>query len=303
MAESIAYLNGAYVDPSQLTLAVNDMGFVMGATVSERLRTFGGQLFRWEAHLDRLTHSLEVIGLDYPGHRQELLTAATRLVEQNHALLDPADDLGLCILVTPGAGHHDKRKPTVCLYTYPLPFQDWLPWYHQGAKLIVSQVRQVPANCWPGDLKCRSRMHYYLADREAAEQQPGARALLLDQDGYVSEASTANLIIYRSAEGLVSPLSSKTLPGISLATVRELAEQLSLDWIERDLQVSDVEQADEVMLCSTSPCIWAVTEFNGQAISDGTPGLTVKSLLAAWTAMVGVEIEKQASQFVNRTTS
>ena len=181
MAEPIAYLNGAYVDPSQLTIAINDMGFVMGATVSERLRTFGGQLFRWEAHLDRLTHSLEVVGLDFPEHRQELMAVATKLVEQNHSLLDPADDLGLCILVTPGVGHPDERKPTVCLYTYPLPFQDWLPWYRQGAKLIVSQVRQVPARCWPGDLKCRSRMHYYLADREAAQQQPGARALLLDQ--------------------------------------------------------------------------------------------------------------------------
>lgn len=303
MAEPIAYLDGTYVDPSQLTIAINDMGFVMGATVSERLRTFGGQLFRWEAHLDRLTHSLEVIGLDLPGHRQELSAAASRLVEQNHALLDPADDLGLCILVTPGAGYHDEKKPTVCLYTYPLPFQDWLPWYRQGAKLIVSKVRQVPANCWPGDLKCRSRMHYYLADREAAEQQPGARALLLDQEGHVSEASTANLLIYCAAEGLISPPSSKTLPGISLATVRELAKGLSLDWTERDLQVSDVEQADEVMLCSTSPCIWAVTEFNRQPVSDGQPGPVSKQLLAAWSDMVGVSIEEQASQFANRTTS
>ena len=303
MAEPIAYLNGTYVDPSQLTIAINDMGFVMGATVSERLRTFGGQLFRWEAHLDRLTHSLEVVGLDFPGHRQELMAAATRLVEQNYSLLDPVDDLGLCILVTPGVGSSGERKPTTCLYSYPLPFQDWLPWYRQGAKLLVSQVRQVPASCWPGHLKCRSRMHYYLADQEAAQQQPGARALLLDQEGHVSEASTANLVIYRSEEGLVSPPSSKTLPGISLATVRELAEQLSIDWIERDLQVSDVEQADEVMLCSTSPCIWAVTELNRQPIGAGKPGPTVERLLAAWSAMVGVEIESQASQFANRTTS
>ncbi|HIA18247.1 MAG TPA: hypothetical protein EYN70_02310, partial [Planctomycetaceae bacterium] len=288
MGEPIAYLNGTYVDPAELTIAVNDVGFVMGATVSERLRTFAGQLFRWEAHLARLARSLEVVGLDLPGHQQELMKAATKVVQHNYSLLDPADDLGLSVLVTPGVGSAGDRTPTICLYSYPLPFQDWLPWYRQGAQLMVSQVRQVPASCWPGELKCRSRMHYYLADREAAQKQPGSRALLLDQEGYVSEASTANLLIYRSQEGLVSPPPSKTLPGISLATVRELAEQLSIDWIERDLQVSDVEQADEVMLCSTSPCIWAVTEFNRQPIGDGKPGPTVERLLAAWSAMVGV---------------
>ena len=301
MGEPIAYLNGTYVDPAELTIAVNDVGFVMGATVSERLRTFAGQLFRWEAHLDRLARNLEVVGLDFPGHQQELMKAATKVVQHNYSLLDPADDLGLSVLVTPGVGTAGDRTPTICLYSYPLPFQDWLPWYRQGAQLMVSQVRQVPASCWPGELKCRSRMHYYLADREAARQQPGARALLLDQEGYVSEASTANLLIYRSQEGLVSPPPSKTLPGISLATVRELAEQLSIDWIERDLQVSDVEQADEVMLCSTSPCIWAVTEFNRQPIGAGKPGPTVERLLAAWSDMVGVSIQQQASQFANRT--
>lgn len=305
MAASIAYSNGNYVDPFQLTIAMNDMGFLMGATVSERLRTFRGQLFRWPAHLDRLSQSLQVIGVDLPGHRQQLTAAAEKVVRHNHRLLDAEDDLGMCILVTPGevvaGGSVSPVEPTICLYSYPLPFADWLSWYQQGASLMVTQIHQVPANCWPGDLKCRSRMHYYLADREAAQLQPGARALLLDQDGYVSEASTANLLIYRSGEGLLSPPRSKILPGISISVVRELAEQLSINWIERDLTVADVSEADEVMLCSTSPCVWAVTEFNRQPIADGQPGPTVRRLLDCWSETVGVSIQQQAAQFAQRT--
>ena len=64
MADAIAYFNGSYVDPSRLTIAMNDMGFLMGTTVSERVRTFQGKLFRWEAHLDRLAHSLQIIDLE-----------------------------------------------------------------------------------------------------------------------------------------------------------------------------------------------------------------------------------------------
>ena len=307
MAESIAYFNGTFVDPAKLTIAMNDLGFLMGATISERLRTFGGQLFRWDAHLDRLGSSLEIIGIDLPGHRQELTTAAAELIQHNHQLLDPADDLGLCILVTPGEVVPGEgpagTKPSVCLYSYPLSFGDWLPWYQQGAALMVSRVRQIPANCWPGNLKCRSRMHYYLADQEAIRYQPTARALLLDQDGYVSEASTANVVIYRAAEGLISPHRSKVLPGISISVVRELAEQLSINWREEDLSVADVAEADEVMLCSTSPCVWAVTEFNRAPIADGKPGPTVQKLLDCWSAAVGVPIQEQAVQFAHRTVS
>ncbi|MEO2023171.1 MAG: aminotransferase class IV [Pirellulaceae bacterium] len=304
MAAAIAYLNGDYVDPSRLTIAMNDMGFLMGTTVSERVRTFQGNLFRWEAHLDRLARSLQVIDVELPDYRSLLTAAVEKVVEHNYRLLDPADDLGLCILITPGelaaADAHEETQPTVCVYSYPLPFRDWVPWYTDGVPLMVSQVRQVPANCWPGDLKCRSRMHYYLADQEVAREQPGARALLLDQEGYVSEASTANVVTFRSSEGLVTPPRLKTLPGISLAVVRELAEQLSMNWVERDLTVDDMAEAEEIMLCSTSPCIWAVTEFNCQPVGDGKPGVTWKTLLARWSDMVGVSIRQQAEQFAQR---
>ena len=307
MADAIAYFNGSFVDPSRLTIAMNDMGFLMGTTVSERVRTFQGDLFRWEAHLDRLAHSLQIIDLELPDYRSRLTAAVEKVVEHNYRLLDAGDDLGLCILITPGelaaADTNKETQPTVCIYSYPLPFQDWAPWYTNGVQLMVSQVRQVPANCWPGDLKCRSRMHYYLADQEVARAQPGARALLLDQEGYVSEASTANVVIFRSSEGLVTPPRLKTLPGISLAVVRELAEQLSMNWVERDLTVDDVAEADEVMLCSTSPCIWSVTEFNRQPVGDGKPGITWRTLLDRWSDMVGLSICQQAEQFAQRSSS
>ena len=64
MNEAQAYLNGRFVPCTQASIPISDAGFVLGATVSEQLRTFGGKLFRLEAHLERLAHSLEVVGLD-----------------------------------------------------------------------------------------------------------------------------------------------------------------------------------------------------------------------------------------------
>ena len=283
---------------------MNDIGFVQGVSVAERLRTFGGKLFRIEQHLQRLARSLEIVGIDLPQDLAELGSMAERLVAENHALLANGDDLGLCLFVTPGVSgwlaDAVPPGPTVCMHTYPLPFHQFAHFYEQGQPLVVSKVRQVPTTCWPSELKCRSRMHYYLADKEAATAQPGARALLLDADGFVSEASTANIVIYQRDEGLISPPREKILPGVSIGVLEELAEATWVPFFYRDLTVEELLAADEAMLCSTSPCVWPVTQLGGQQIGKGKPEYAFRRLLGAWNDLVGIDIEAQAKRFSAR---
>ncbi|HTU25596.1 MAG TPA: aminotransferase class IV, partial [Pirellulales bacterium] len=144
------------------------------------------------------------------------------------------------------------------------------------------------------------RMHYYLADAEAARIDPESRAVLLDEQGFITESTTANLLVYTAGEGLVGPPHEKVLPGISLAVLVELAASAGIPYTERDLLPSDVAAADEVLLCSTSVSVLPVTRFNGQAIGRGRPGPVQESLLAAWSQLVGVDILAQANRFATR---
>ena len=64
MPEPKAYLNGHWIAAAEARLPVSDGGFVQGTTVAEQLRTFGGQLFRLEAHVDRLLRSLAIVEFD-----------------------------------------------------------------------------------------------------------------------------------------------------------------------------------------------------------------------------------------------
>ena len=64
MSEPIAYYNGQFIAQADLAVEVYDAGFVLGTTISEQLRTFAGRLFRLDQHLDRLFHSLDVVGVD-----------------------------------------------------------------------------------------------------------------------------------------------------------------------------------------------------------------------------------------------
>jgi branched-subunit amino acid aminotransferase/4-amino-4-deoxychorismate lyase len=143
-------------------------------------------------------------------------------------------------------------------------------------------------------------MHYYLADQLARRADPGSRAVLLDQEGYVSEASTANILIYRESHGLCSPPLHRILPGVSLTVLHELAEGLGLGLHYEDFRMADMARADEILLCSTSPCVWPATRLNGQPVGEGTAGPIFRRLLGAWSDRVGLDIAAQAQRFAGR---
>lgn len=303
----IAYLDGRWLAADRLCLSPTDAGFVLGVAVAEQLRTFRGELFHLEEHLDRLEHSLEIVGFRPSIGRESLAEAARRLAAANHARLDDGDDLGLGIVVTPGtyAAYADGgvAGPTVLMHTYPLPFRLWAEKYEAGQSVVVTDVRQVPPECWPPGLKCRSRMHYYLADRRAEAVEPGARAVLLDAEGRLTEASTANLVIYLRSEGLISPPLERILPGISLARLSELAGRLGVSMVYRDMMPSEAAEADEILLTSTPFCLLPVTRFQGRPVGRSGPGEVYRALLAEWSRELGVDIAAQAKRFARRASA
>ena len=298
MNQPVAFFNGEFRPTSELALSVDDLGLLQGVAVSERLRTFRGNIFRLDDHLDRLAKSLDMIDVTLEYSSERIGQLAQELIDRNDSLLGAGDDLGLSLFVTPGI--LAAAQPTLGIHCYPLPFGQWAFYYTTGQALTETGVRQVPASCWPLALKCRSRMHYYLADKLADKTDPGSRAVLLDQEGFVSEASTANIVLYREDSGLVSPPLHRILPGVSLSVLAELANSLKIPWHYQDFRLDDLAAADEILLCSTSPCVWPVRRLNGQRAGRGASGPVFQRLLSAWSELVGLDIAAQAQQFADR---
>lgn len=300
MTEPLVYLNGRMRPASQAGLAIYDAGIVLGATVTEMTRTFRGRLFRLEDHLDRLYRSLKYVRIDIGLSPQELTEISEELVAHNSGLLAEGEELGLIHFVTPGeyrtyagsAGGAPAAGPTVCVHTFPLPYELWAEKLQQGARLVTPSIRHVPPQCYDPKIKYRSRMHYYLADQEARAADPAATALLLDLDGNVTETSGANFLIVERGT-IVAPTLRNTLPGVSRRTVIELAAKLGIPFVERDFQVYDVMTADEAFLSSTPFCVMPVSHVNGAAVGDGVPGPIVDRLQRAWSEHVGLDIVEQ----------
>ncbi len=300
MSEPLVYLNEKLLPASQAHLAIFDAGVVLGATVTEMTRTFRHRPWRLHDHLDRLFRSLRYTRMEIGISREQLAKISEELVANNARLIHAQDELGLIHFVTAGeyptyagsAGRAARTRPTVCAHTFPLPFELWAKKMQTGIHLITPSIRHVPPQCYDPKMKYRSRMHYYLADQEARLVDLDASALLLDLQGNVTETSGANFLIVEKGT-IVSPTTVNTLPGISRAMVIELAGKLGIPFMERDIQVYSVMNADEALLTSTPYCVMPVTKINGALIGAGKPGPMFRRLQEAWSEAVGLDIGGQ----------
>ncbi|HUG90346.1 MAG TPA: aminotransferase class IV [Planctomycetaceae bacterium] len=296
MKAPIAYLRGQFLPLAEAKLPVHDLG-LQGMAVTETVRTFGHRPFRIDDHLDRLAASLDMAAIDLPMPFDELRSISLQVIDHNAPLIAPGDDLGLTLFVTAGlnltylgAGALDEcRRPTVGVHTWRLPVELWVERRRTGQHLVTPDVRQIPAECLDPRIKSRSRLHWHVADAQARAVDPQASALLLSAEGFVTETATANFFIVRDG-AMLTPRMGAALAGVSQAVVRELACELRIEYLEADLRPADVESADEAFTSSTPYCLLPAVRFNNRPIGNGAPGTVYAKLLAAWSNLVGVDL-------------
>lgn len=311
MTEPLAYLNGAYLPLSQVHLNINDAGFIWGATVTDLVRTFRHQLFRLDAHLIRFRKSCELARIPQRLDDDQLAGIAQELVRHNAKLIQPTQDLCLCMFATPGEigyyvgkpGGPGAGLPTLCMHTFPLPFERYARLIREGAKLLIAQTRQVSSWSITPAIKHRSRLHFWLADQEVHQRDSKAIALLRrSEPGYpfrymVTETATANFLLVKGYR-VLSPPYHAILEGISRSVVEELCGELGLEFEEEDLTDEECKQATEAMLCSTPYCLAPVSHIDDQPIP--WPGPVFQQLIAAWNRKVGLDIWGQICSEADR---
>ena len=298
MSEPLVYLHGRLLPASQANLALQDAGFVMGATVTDLCRTVHHRLYRWDDHLARFHKSCRAAQLTPPVSGGELTRLAHELMAHNAALLTANEDLALVLFITPGiigyygglAAGAGEAPPTFGMHTFPLPLARYRRLWREGAHLAVPATRQVPAACVGPHIKHRSRLHWWLADRELHNLHPGATAVLLDENGRLTETATANLLLVQKGT-VLSPLRANILPGISLQVVEELCRDQGIPFVEKPLTICDAQSADEILLTSTPYCLCGVSRWGGQAVP--WPGPMLQLLLAVWSGKIGLDIRAQ----------
>jgi len=302
MTEPIAYLNGSYIPASQCKLPIYDLGIVLGAAVTDFLRTFHGQPFRMDEHIQRFYRSCKYAHIVPPVSLEESAAITEHLVAENRKL-QPGCEIGVVYYMTAGenaiyagaAGLSADLRPTYVQHTFPLPFQLWRNVFLQGVHCVTPAPRHWPPQCLSSKIKNRNRLHMWIGEQEAHLADPKAVPLFLDIHGNLTETGGSNFLIYKDG-AVISPKRSNILWGISLTVVIELLREFNIPFIEDDIQVYDAVNAEEAWLPTTPYCLGPVVKINGTTIADGKPGPLWRRLIDRWSQIVNKDIYTEITQ-------
>ena len=311
--QSVISINRDLFSREDAKISVYDHGFLYGDGVFEGIRIYGNNIFRLERHIDRLYRSASVIDLDVGWTKQELIDEIRRVIrewaDRNHVDLK-ANNKPLYSRVVISRGEGDLGldplkcpKPnvivivdTITLYSEAL--------YENGLSLATTTIRRNSPDSLPPQVKSLNYLNNILAkidannnfsgenDRtsvpvETAPRKRAAEAILLNQQGFVAEATADNIFIVLNGELITPPVTDGALPGITRGTVLELAREKKIcPCREGHMTIADLFNAEECFLTGTAARVIAVTKIDGRTIGDGKPGAITQKLKHAYESII-----------------
>ena len=182
-----------------------------------------------------------------------------------------------------GVRVHDLEDDLLIFVT---PFGPYLD-IDQGARCQTSTWRRVEDTSIPARAKNTGiYVNSALAKTEATENGFD-EAIMLNQDGHVSEGSGENIVVIRNGRLYTPARSDNVLEGITLDTVVELAQnELGLDVVERTIDRSELYVADEVFMTGTAAHVTPIIEVDRRAVGDGQVGPIAKRLQELYFAAI-----------------
>ena len=277
-------IDGVLRPLERATVSVTDRGFLYGDSVFETLRTYGGEPFALDRHLERLERSAARVHIDLPVSKDELGG------EIRHAVLGAGNaESYVRVTVTRGSGELGldpalAGAPLRVILVTPLaPPEATL--YETGISAITHAARRVSDGTDAAGAKIGNYLVSVLAMREA-KAVGAAEALIVDGAGRVVEGATSNVFFVTRGTLVTPPEEMGILPGITRATLLEVATTLGVPVEFRAPLVQDLARLDEVFITSSIRELLAVVRVDGVAVGDGAPGPLFVKLLAAFRSAV-----------------
>jgi len=276
--ELLIYIDGKFYPESEAKISVFDHGFLYGDGVFEGIRSYNGVVFKLKEHIDRLYNSAKAIMLDIPMTKDEMIEAVLETLRRNGL-----KDAYIRLVVTRGKGDLglDPRKcpkPSVIIITVPL-----LQLYDEkvrerGMSMIVSWVRRDSVDATTHEIKSLNYLNSILAKIEA--NNAGAdEAIILDPNGFICEATGENIFIVKDGKLFTPPSTSGALPGITASVIKEIAQKLGYQVIEKGITVAELYNADEAFLTGTAAEVMPIREVNKRQIGEGKMGPVTRRIL------------------------
>ncbi|HIC75151.1 MAG TPA: aminotransferase class IV [Candidatus Poseidoniales archaeon] len=264
-------VNGELLRRPDAKISVLDAGFLLGDGVWEAFRLHRGVLVFLDDHLDRLWHGAEVIDLEMPLSREQLVGRIEEVIEANEMY----DGVHIRLIVTRGLKPTPYQAPWVIS---SLPTIVIIPEHKRadirraenGIRLVTVDVIRGPQNVQDPRINSLSK-HNCIAGCIDAARKGGDEGLILDPNGNVASCNSTHFFIVRDDEVWTSS-GEYCLNGITRRKVLDICGANGIAAFERDFTIDDVRSADEAFVTGTFAGVTPVIEFDGEEMSAGVRG-------------------------------
>ena len=272
------YLDGEYVAQEKALVSVFDHGVLYGDGVFEGIRAYHNHVFKLDEHIKRLYESAHTIGMDPGISRAEMAEIVIETCRRNNLR-----DAYIRLVVTRGKGDlgldpRNCTKPTIfCIAATITLYPEAL--YEKGLNLVTVPTRRNLNESCTARVKSLNYLNNIYAKMEA-NLQNAPEGVLLNNEGYVAEATGDNIFIVKNGKLVTPPISAGILEGVTRNCVLELARAKGIDAREENFTRMDMYIADEIFLTGTAAEIIPAVKYDGRIIGDGKVGQMTKQLIA-----------------------
>jgi len=257
------FLNGEFIQEEEARVSVFDRGFLYGDGVFETLRVYNGKPFLLDRHLGRLAHSLGGLYINDPYDFEQWYDYVKELIVRNNA-----KESILRIQVSRGVGKRGYTSSGNYSPTAVISLHDAPPVNDKGHQLDLIAASGILADHDPlSTLKTSNKLVNIIAMREA-ERAEAHDAVLFNGQGYTTETSSSNIFIILEGKLYTPPLASGCLAGITRGYVLELAAELGIDSLQKDLELEQLKNSEGFFLTNSIQEIQPVKSLNGDSINQ-----------------------------------
>jgi branched-chain amino acid aminotransferase len=283
--QGCAYIDGAYVAPSEAKISIFDWGFLHSDATYDVAHVWQGRFFRLTDHIERFFASLDRLRLD-PGKTRDEVRAVMHECVHRSGLADAYVEV-LCTRGMPQPGSRDPRTCRNRFMAFAIPFV-WLAdpaKQARGINLIVSAVQRIA----PQSIDPRIKNYHWLDMVTAlfdAYERGGETVVLVNAHGDLAEGPGFN--VFAVVDGVLTTPDHGVLEGVSRRTVIEMARAAGIPLRVGPLPVAALRAATEVFLSSTGGGVVGVSQVDGAPVGGraaGAFGPITRQLQAAYWAL------------------
>jgi len=280
----LIYVNGQFVPEDEAKVSVFDHGFLYGDGIFEGIRAYHNSVFCLKEHVDRLYDSAKAINLEIPLSKEEMGEVILETCRCNNMR-----DAYIRVVVSRGKGDlgldpkNCSQPSVVCIASNITLYPEEM--YKNGLKVITVPTRRNGPEGVNPRIKSLNYLNNIMAKIEASISG-AAEAILLNQEGYVTECTGDNIFLVKKGVLKTPATYMGILEGVTRNAVIKLAKQLGITVEETAFTRYDLFVADEVFLTGTAAELIPVTNIDNRVIADGKPGPVFEQLLKAYREMV-----------------